>query len=71
MLHQTANQEARSDEVYNGMIQIACMSLADLAKRGLFGDHARIGFNVSEVGDDVAIIAERDRRIRAIIGDVI
>lgn len=66
-LHDLANQDPDSREVYDGLVRISCNALAKLAKRGLFGNWKEIDFNVAEYGDDVEVVKQRDRKIRALI----
>jgi hypothetical protein len=54
-------------EVYDGLITICCEALAELAPTGLFGDWTQVDFNVSEVGDPIERVRERDRHIRQLL----
>ena len=38
-------------------------ALVDLARSGVLGDPTRLDFNVSEVGDDLAVVIVRNRLI--------
>jgi hypothetical protein len=62
-LHQAAEDQEGHGEVYRGLIDISCRALIDLARSGLFGDPARLDFNVSEVGDSTDVVSTRSRSI--------
>ncbi len=62
-LHQAAEGQDRSGEVYRGLIEISCGALVDLSRSGLFEDSARLDFNVSEVDDSWEVVVARNRTI--------
>jgi hypothetical protein len=62
-LHQSAEDQTGDGEIYRGLIDISCRALVDLARSGVLGDPTRLDFNVSEVGDDLAVVIVRNRLI--------
>jgi hypothetical protein len=67
-LDRLAENDEESKEVHEGIGRICCNVLAELAKRGVFGNWKLLDFNVAALLDDVAEVKERDRRIRQLIG---
>jgi hypothetical protein len=62
-----AQDEKHTKNVHDGVADICCNVLAELAKRGVFGDWSIIDFNVSALLDVVAQVKRRDKRIRKMI----
>jgi hypothetical protein len=65
--HQLADVAPDSLAVHDGLVRIGCRAMAALARRGRLGDWSRINLNVSETGDDMAAVKERDRWFRNLI----
>jgi hypothetical protein len=63
-LHELADADPESREVYDGLIRISCDVLVELASRRVFGDWSALDFNVSEVGDAIETVQQRDREIK-------
>jgi len=66
-LHNLAKEDNYSREVYDGLVRICCAALARLVKGGAIGDWKQIDFNVSEYGDDIELVKQRDQRVRSLI----
>lgn len=66
-LHKMAGDRALYQAVYDGLVKISCQALAEIAASGLVGDWTKMDFNVSEVCDEVEIVAARDQEIRRLI----
>jgi hypothetical protein len=58
-LHALANDPDRYTATYAGIVEIACNSLIELAIRDALPCPLAIDYNVSEVGDDLSIVASR------------
>lgn len=64
---------SRSDDftiialVYEGIVSIACETLAELALAGVLGDWKKLDFNVAEYCDKIEVIKQRDKEIRKLI----
>jgi hypothetical protein len=65
-LDRLAYQE-HSTLVHEGVADICCEVIAELAKRGVIGDWSIIDFNVSALLDEVEQVKKRDQRIRYLI----
>jgi hypothetical protein len=66
-LHKLSTKKPHVREVYDGLIQISCEVLAELARARHFGDWHALDFNVSEVSDSIELVIERDQAIRRLI----
>lgn len=53
--------------VYEGIVRIACETLAELASAGILGDWKKLDFNVAEYCDKEEVIQQRDKGIRRLI----
>ena len=62
-LHEIANDAHSFPEIYNGIVRISCNSLIDLATRGVLPSPLALDYNVSEVGDDLQLVASRHASI--------
>jgi|SRR5579872_4458394 len=62
-----AADEAQSKSVHDGITEICCEALADLAILGALGDWSVIDFNVAALFDDVRLVQHRDGKIRELI----
>lgn len=62
-LHQSAQDQETDGEIYRGLIDICCKSMAELAKSGEFTNPALLDFNVSEVNDDLNEVIARNHSI--------
>ncbi len=58
-LHAIARDEHSFLDIYNGIVRISCDSLIDLAIRGVLPSPLSLDYNVSEVGDDLSLVASR------------
>lgn len=65
--YRLAADERHSRHVYDGFVRVSCQVLADLARERFFGDWRALGFNVSEIGDGIELVMERDKLIRRLI----
>ena len=59
--------EGHSKVIHDGIANICCHVLAELAKRGAFGDWSVIDFNVAALLDDIEQVKKRDALIRDFI----
>ncbi len=66
-LDQLAEDKGRAKTIHEHIADICCDVLAELARRGAFGDWSVIDFNVSARLDNVAEVKKRDRLIRDLI----
>jgi hypothetical protein len=64
-LHQLAKNEDTSGETYQGLINISIQTMIALKQEGLFGDTSHIDFNISEVGDPLEKVRERNQMVHA------
>ena len=62
-LHQEAEDQDQSGEVYRALTEVACGALIEVAREGILGDTTKLDFNVSEVNDPLELVMERDRLI--------
>ncbi len=62
-LHRSAQDQDADGEIYRGLIEISCRSMAELANLGKFSDSSLLDFNVSEVNDDLGLVIARDHSI--------
>ncbi|MEQ1905858.1 MAG: hypothetical protein ABL888_16840 [Pirellulaceae bacterium] len=62
-LHTLANDPDRYAAIYAGIVEIACRSLIELATRDVLPYPLAIDYNVSEVGDDLSLVASRHKLI--------
>ncbi len=58
-LHSLANEDDNFTAIYTGIISIACNSLMELARRHIFPNPLALDYNISEVGDDLSLVATR------------
>ncbi len=58
-LHAIASDDHSLRDIYNGLVRISCNSLIDLAIRGVLPSPLSLEYNVSEVGDDLSLVASR------------
>jgi hypothetical protein len=66
-LHELANENLHSRDIYEGLVRISCCALAKLVNCGMIGKWNVIDFNVAEYGDDIDLIKDRDRIVRSLI----
>jgi len=66
-LDQVAEDATQSEIVHSRFADICCEVLAELAKRGIFGDWSVIDFNVAALLDSEQLVKKRDQRIRDLI----
>jgi hypothetical protein len=66
-LDRLAGNGEELERVHDGVAQICCNVLADLARRGVLGDWRLLDFNVAALLDDTPRVQERDRLIRDLI----
>lgn len=59
--------ESLSQEIYDGLVQICCESLAEVVKRRVIPNWQQIDFNVAEYSDEIELIQARDQLIRSLI----
>lgn len=62
-LHAIANDDDSFSAIYDGIVGISCNSLIDLAVRGVLPCPLTLDYNVSEVGDDLSLVASRHTMI--------
>ena len=58
-LHAIASDDQNFPTIYDGTVRISCNSIIDLATRGVLPSPLELDYNVSEVGDDLALVASR------------
>ncbi|MGE0757213.1 MAG: hypothetical protein AB7O38_09340 [Pirellulaceae bacterium] len=58
-LHALANDPDRYAAIYAGIVDVACNSLIELAFRDVIPSPLAVDYNVSEVGDDLSVVASR------------
>ena len=58
-LHAIAKDDHSFPLIYDGIVRISCNSLIDLATRRVFPSPLALDYNVSEVGDDLSLVASR------------
>jgi hypothetical protein len=66
-LDRLAADAGHSKSIHDGIADICCEVLAELASRGTFGDWSVIDFNVAALLDDVDVVKKRDARIREML----
>jgi hypothetical protein len=64
-LHQLAKNEDESGEIYQGLIDISIQTMIALKQEGFFGKATHLDFNISEVGDALETVRERNQMIHA------
>jgi Domain of unknown function (DUF4303) len=69
-LDHLAKDEEHFKSVHEGIADVCCEALAELAKRGVLGDWSSIDFNVAALLDDVEQVKERDMKIRSLINSI-
>lgn len=62
-LHAIAGDDHSFAAIYEGVVRISCNSLIDLATRGVLPSPLELDYNVSEVGDDLPLVASRHELI--------
>lgn len=62
-LHAIASDEQSFPAIYDGIVTISCNSLIGLATRGVLPSPLELDYNVSEVGDDLSLVASRHELI--------
>lgn len=62
-LHAIASDDHSFNAIYEGIVRISCNSLIDLATRGVLPSPLELDYNVSEVGDDLPLVASRHEMI--------
>jgi len=62
-LHAIANDDDSFGAIYDGIVGISCNSLIDLAIRRVLPRPLNLDYNVSEVGDDLSLVASRHASI--------
>lgn len=58
-LHSIASDDHSFSEIYDGIVRISCNSLIDLATRDVLPTPLSLDYNVSEVGDELPLVASR------------
>lgn len=66
-LDQLAETENNRQMVYDGMVEISCQSLANLARHGVIENWRQININVADLLDEIACVMNRYKFIRSVI----
>ncbi len=62
-LHTIAGNGHSFSKIYDGIVSISCKSLIDLATRDVLPNPMSLDYNVSEVGDELPLVASRHAMI--------
>ncbi len=66
-VHAIASDDQSFPTIYEGIVTISCNSLIDLATRRVLPSPLELDYNVSEVGDDLSLVASRHEFILNVI----